>query len=238
METPPTATDPRDWEALDDSSSAPWSPDAEELEGHVAGLSQVRAGAFLFLLGYALTFVAVILFYFTGYLRLSFPSPDTYSSGIVSTSVFVPFTIVLGLAVSLVAFLFYRDGFAALRTLDDRFRWSPSFAWLSIIGIVFVFLGLGALLLVLYTFELYFALGLLVIGAVLGLVGSIGTVVGLWRMGVRYAESMLRFGAILTLVPVLGILGQFLVIVGSTRVHSRLLRSQYSQLMDRIPTLQ
>lgn len=238
MEIPAIATDSRDWETPNASSSASVLPEAEELEGHIAGLSQVRSGAFLFLLGSALSGAAPIVFYSTGYLRLSLPSPGTYSSGIVSTALFVPFTFLVGLAFSLVAFLFYRDGFGALRTLDDRFRWSPSFAWLAIIGIVFVVVGLAALALALSTFELYWGLGLLVIGVVLGLVGSIGTLVGVWRIGVRYAESMFQIGAILTLLPVLSIVGQLLVLLGSTRVRSRLLRGHHFPVVDRVPTLQ
>lgn len=228
METPVVAEDSLDGKTPNASVSAWVSPEAEELEGHPAGLSQVRTGAFLFLLGSALSVAAPILFSSTGYLRLSIPSPGTYSSGIVSTSLFVPFTFLVGLTFSFVAFWFYHDGFAALRTLDERFRWSPSFAWLAIIGIVLVLVGLAALDLALFAFVLYFGLGLLALGTVLILVGVIGILVGLWRMGVRYHESLFQVGAFLTLLPFLSLVGQLLVLWGSTRVRSRILPDRIS----------
>ena len=121
---------------------------------------------------------------------------------------------------------------------DDRFRWSPSFAWLAILGMVFVWIGVTALILALSTFVLYLGLGLLVIGAVQILVGAIGTLVGLWRLGVRYNESMFEVGAILTLLPVLSIGGQLPVLFGAARALSRLQNHWIPPVVDRVPTLE
>lgn len=56
---------------------------------------------------------------------------------------------------------------------------------------------------------------LAVIGGVLSLIGTIGGVIlGLWRVGVRYDQTILKVAAILVIIPFLSIVSPILVIIG------------------------
>lgn len=64
---------------------------------------------------------------------------------------------------------------------------------------------------------------LISIGGVLGLIGLIGgQILGLWRAGSKYNETLLKIGAIFAIVPLLDIIAPILVIVGANQVKHRL----------------
>jgi hypothetical protein len=65
---------------------------------------------------------------------------------------------------------------------------------------------------------------LLLIGAVLVLIGYIGgMILGLWRVGGSYGQTVLKVAAILTIIPFLGLIAPILVLIGvnSAKVKAR-----------------
>jgi hypothetical protein len=64
---------------------------------------------------------------------------------------------------------------------------------------------------------------LIVIGGLLALVGLIGgQILGLWRAGSKYNETLLKLGAIFAIIPLLNIVAPILVIVGANQAKNRL----------------
>jgi uncharacterized protein DUF973 len=64
---------------------------------------------------------------------------------------------------------------------------------------------------------------LTLLGAVLTIVGLIGgLMLGLWRVGSRYDETLLQVAAIFVIIPLLNIVAPILVIVGAHGARSRL----------------
>ena len=68
--------------------------------------------------------------------------------------------------------------------------------------------------------ALYFFI--MLIGGILALVGLIGgQVLGLWRLGSKYDEAILKAGAIFIVVPFLNIASPILIIVGTNRARAK-----------------
>jgi hypothetical protein len=52
-------------------------------------------------------------------------------------------------------------------------------------------------------------------GAIVLLIGYIGMLIGVWRLGKRYHNDRFRIGAILLILPFLGVVGAALILVGT-----------------------
>jgi hypothetical protein len=160
-----------------------------------------------------------------------------------SISLLFPVTFVIELAAIAVLTMGFRD----LRRVDRGEFSTPS--TLMLIMIAGTFVSAAGVLLIFSTFSGIFttALGpstvtqpagamaaigslfldsiLALLGAVLSLVGLIGgLMLGLWRVGSRYDESLLKVAAIFTIIPLLNIVAPILVIVGAHGAKSRLSR--------------
>ncbi|HYB07961.1 MAG TPA: DUF973 family protein [Nitrososphaerales archaeon] len=62
----------------------------------------------------------------------------------------------------------------------------------------------------------------MLIGGLLGLIGLIGgQILGLWRVGSRYNETIVKVGAIFAIVPFLDVVAPILVIVGAYQAKGR-----------------
>jgi len=82
---------------------------------------------------------------------------------------------------------------------------TPSAAFLSLVANLLVY-GLLAL-----------------VGGILVLIGVIGGVIlGLWRVGSRYNETVIKVGAIFVIIPLLDIVAPILIIVGAYQARGRL----------------
>lgn len=82
---------------------------------------------------------------------------------------------------------------------------TPSGAFASAIGTVILFAlvsGLGGLL------------------ALIGIIG--GQILGLWRVGTRYNETIFKIGAIFVVIPLLNVVAPVLIIVAAHQVKGRL----------------
>ncbi len=64
------------------------------------------------------------------------------------------------------------------------------------------------------------------VGGLLVLVGIIGgQILGLWRVGVRYNETVIKVGAIFSVIPILNIVAPILVLIGAHEARGRLVES-------------
>lgn len=69
----------------------------------------------------------------------------------------------------------------------------------------------------------------LVLAAILALVGFIGMLLGLWRVGTRYQSSTIKAGTILLIFPVLNFVGAILILVGAHSARGSLDRGTPTQ---------
>ena len=146
----------------------------------------------------------------------------------------------VAIVVSLIAYYLFRRAFVRLRTVDSRFESTPTFALLVMIGLVLLLPGLVAIISLEISIlncaagarpipttcvtDLGALLGgvvLLLIAGILALVGYIGVLVGIWRLGTRYDESMFKVAAVLIIFPYLNIVGVILLLLGTRRVQAR-----------------
>ncbi|MGC1839101.1 MAG: DUF973 family protein, partial [Candidatus Acidiferrales bacterium] len=66
--------------------------------------------------------------------------------------------------------------------------------------------------------------GILVVTAIVAVVGYIGLLVGIWRLGTRYGEGLFKAAAILLIFPGLSLVGAILIIVCCHSLQHRLRR--------------
>lgn len=74
--------------------------------------------------------------------------------------------------------------------------------------------------------SLLIDVALLGLGSLLLLIGLIGgQILGLWRVGSRYDETVIKLGAIFAVIPLLNVVAPILVIVGAFQIRGRLPRT-------------
>jgi uncharacterized membrane protein len=145
----------------------------------------------------------------------------------------------IGLVLSLLELWFYRQSFRALAPGDPRFATPATLVLVALIAVVIVVLGAIALVDVVYQAILCTGsgnpitstcinvgnlLGLVAIvgiGSIVALVGFIGLLIGIWRLGTRYGEGMFKVGAILLLFPVLSFVGFILILVAARSARAK-----------------
>jgi len=154
----------------------------------------------------------------------------------------VEWVVLLGLGggFAVVWILLVRAGMETLAPIDSRFSSPATLGWFALVGIVLVFVGLGVFLEALQSalgcagtgtpvptscFLGGWFLGgiaVLAIGGVLALIGYIGLLLGIWRLGGRYHDEKFQVGAILFIFPLLNIVGQILILMATGQAASRL----------------
>ena len=71
--------------------------------------------------------------------------------------------------------------------------------------------------------TLIFAAVLAVIGGIMALIGTIGgQILGLWRVGSKYDETIIKVGAIFVIIPLLNFVAPLLILIGAYQVRGRL----------------
>ena len=136
-------------------------------------------------------------------------------------------------AVGLATLVLLRGSFRSLAPVDRRFSTPATLALVALFGVVIVLIGVGLLLVGLYQavscvgsgnpltrgclFSGVFlgGLGLIVVGAIATLVGGIGILIGIWRLGSRHDESLFKVAAILLIFPIVSIVGAILMLVAA-----------------------
>lgn len=212
------------------------SPSAPK-EVDLAALASIKIAAIVAIVGTALGYVYLIVeSVWWGY-SFGLPSAGSTTTFPASTVWAVFGTDAVNLLIAAVSFGFLRAGFARLRGSDMRFASAPAFAVVAIVGFLLLAGGLLALAsAVVATFRcaggvtpipsncvslgsLLGGVGLLGLGAVVLLIGAIGTLIGVWRLGDRYDDGLFKAGAILLVF--VGIVGAILLLIGVTRAEGR-----------------
>jgi hypothetical protein len=150
----------------------------------------------------------------------------------------VAYLAAFAITLELIALLILTSGVRDLAKVDrDRFGTPSILLLLAIAGLVLIGLGVFPMLSnvsslisqapatpssvpsqaffsALSSLIVYFVL--LVLGGILALVGVIGGVIlGLWRVGGRYDQTMIKIGAIFFIIPLLNIIAPVLLLVGA-----------------------
>jgi hypothetical protein len=164
------------------------------------------------------------------------------AGGVTAASVLYDLEVlaVVSVALSITSFYFLRSAFARVAPVDEELRTPSSLALVAIVGYVIVVLGLLVLIQALVVTLncvgatrpapsscldaglLFEGLGVIVLGGILAIIGVIGIVIGVWRLGTRYKEDLLHVGAVLSIIPLLNVVGQVLIFYGAYKVRQRL----------------
>ncbi len=206
-------------------------PSPETRERDVGALRWVRLAAILALVAGVAGIAANWIFNALSFLTVT----STTSGSVVSVGPLVSLeaylAVVLVLAVTELALL--RAGFWLLSGVDESFSTPSSLAIVAMAGMVMVVLGVVVFLDALVRAvecsgagnplssaclgngEFLGSIALLGIGAIVALVGYIGVLIGLWRLGTRYNDSMFKVGAILLIFPFLNLVGAILILIGA-----------------------
>ena len=218
------------------------TPNFQSRPTDVRALTDTKAGAVYSMIGFLLSVVGGYLFSSTGAFFGGFScsagtcSVPSVAAGLV-TGLFV--VVLVGLIFAILAVLKFRSAFQALVPVDYRFRSPASLSILVIIGAILLLLGFGLLLAgavgVLgscgsnYNYtncynQVTSSAGLLLggiaaagLGVLIAFIGEILVLIGIWRLGTRYNESMLKIGAIFVIIPFLDIVAPFLIYFGASQ---------------------
>lgn len=137
------------------------------------------------------------------------------------------FVAIVGVLIGFISILLYRAGFRSLREIaPDQFSTPYTFTTVLLVGIAL--LALGLLIVIAGTVGL--SLSSLLIGAVFIIIGVIllflgdiiGIILGLWRVGTRYDNTLIKVGAIFFIIPYLDVLAPILVFVGANSVEHQI----------------
>jgi|YelNatPaOPRAMG01_1025707.scaffolds.fasta_scaffold07067_10 hypothetical protein len=146
-------------------------------------------------------------------------------SGSIITRISALFIVAfVGIVISFVSILLYRAGFRALREVN-RMSFGTPYTFMTVFLVGFGILILALLLIFVgassASFDLIIAGGILALVSVIFiLLGDvIGIVLGLWRVGERYNNTLIKVGAIFYIIPYLGLLAPILVFIGSNSVE-------------------
>jgi hypothetical protein len=145
--------------------------------------------------------------------------------------------VVAGSVLQVVSFGLYTSAFGLLRRVDLRFRVPRILTIVGLVGFVMILLGTGLILGFIFQAVscaasgaasscldpslLLGASGLILLGSILGLVGWIGLLVGIFRAGSRYESSLLKVGAILMIIPLVNIVAPVLIFVAFRGIPAR-----------------
>jgi hypothetical protein len=219
----------------------PWGASPESLattrERNVRALRDVQWAAVIGLVGAVLGYVLETFENFARFLTVS----STNNGPILS----LPNEAALGayvasaLVLALVGFLLYTRAFRTWRGVAEGFSTPATLGLLAVIGLVLVGAGLGLFLLAiaqaiacvgagnpltsgcLLTGAFWGGVALLLIGAIVLLVGYIGILIGIWRVGSHFNNSLFKIGAVLLIIPYLSVVGEILILIGARQELGR-----------------
>ena len=145
--------------------------------------------------------------------------------------------------ISIVGLLLLTSGFRGLSKSDSRFSLPSIFMIIMIIGYVLAVVGVVPLVndipnliaqapttgnapssaFATLLSTLIFSIALIGLGGLLAFIGLIGgMILGLWRVGSKYDETLIKIGAIFIIIPLLNIVAPILILVGVSGARGRL----------------
>jgi hypothetical protein len=222
------------WNPAAFQSHRPLSP---EVDG--VALSDILLGALILVFGSVLSLVAL------QFANLGSGGAATANGGLSISTGSLDLLIALstlGALLEALVFVKFRQGFVRLRSVDPKFGTPANLSILAIVGILILLPILIAFLEVINstvaclngappsmanqscidpgTFLGVTAL-LLVVGIIL-LVGYVGTLIGLYRLGDRYGVTMFKVGAVLMIIPYVNLIGAILLVLGAHSTRKRI----------------
>jgi hypothetical protein len=194
-------------------------------------------------------YVTFSVFYSSGIYNLPANStPSQVSAALTPLFQDLSFLAPFGIALGLVGAIFLALGLRSLGRVDaSQFSLPWKFMIVFLIGIAVVAVALVPLLLELPNLisqvpvtsttpsaDFISAIGTLLlaalvvsVGGIMVLIGAIGGVMlGLWRVGARYGETIIKVAAIFTIIPLLSIVAPILVLIGAYQAKGRLGKPQ------------
>jgi uncharacterized membrane protein len=220
--------------------AAPGVPNPASRPADVQALSNVSIAAILALVG---AIVGLALFFTTNaasIIGVSTGASGTSFSLSLSTLYLLIATSGISIVLTILELVFYRSAFHTLAPHDSRFSTPASLVLLALIAILIIvaaaaYLVYGAYEAILCAgsghpvtsacFSVGTLLGLVAIvgvAAVLALIGWIGLLIGIWRLGSRYNESLFKVGAVLLIFPVLNVVAVILILVAARSARARI----------------
>ncbi len=215
----------------------------------VRSLGRVRRAAIYGMFGFVINFAAIYLLYYESFV-FTFSSDCTgaqhlcgFTTNASAGAVEAYFALyVAGAIASVLAFLAFRDAFRALAPVDVQFRPPARYALLAPIGAIVTLIGLAALVAIaepIFTScnatasagcynavhtavqQAILPVGLVLIGSVLNLIGTVMVLLGVWRLGARFDDSTFKIAAVLLIFPFLDFIGTVLVFASATTALRR-----------------
>jgi len=144
-----------------------------------------------------------------------------------------------GVVFTLLELWFFRKAFRTLARQDQKFSTPATLVFVAFVAVLIIVGAAMGTFVLLYQSVLcagsghvitstcfdagtIFALaGVFLLGAVVLLVGYIGLVIGVWRLGTRYGEGMFKIGAILLIIPFLNIVGSVFILVAARSASAK-----------------
>ena len=214
------------------------TPSGASREADLHALSSVVTAALVALIAAAISLAGLFLSPTSVLTEVSTDASGTSVTLSVSSLAIFAILAGVGVVLFLLELVYYRDAFRTLAAHDSRFSTPAKLVLLLLVTTVIIgLLGLAVVYLLyeaavcagagaaitsacLNTGSTITVVGLLGLTAVAALVGFIGLLLGLWRLGSRYGEGKFKVGAILLIIPLLNIVGIILILVAarSTRL--------------------
>jgi hypothetical protein len=205
----------------------------------IKGVGWARAAAVTSLLGLLIAWLGPFAIIFVTGVELHYRGFHI-GSGMATVASIEDLIIIIavGAAFSIVALILYLVSFNALRKTGPGFGGPVA---LMVIGLLGLFLILVGLVLVLEDFlnavacahsgatsscldisQLAGAVLAIFAGLFFALLGWIGLVIGIYRIGNRFDSTLTKVGGILTIIPIVGLIAPILVLVGTHQILRRL----------------
>ncbi|MCI4339542.1 MAG: DUF973 family protein [Thermoplasmata archaeon] len=202
-------------------------------------LSSVTIAAVLGLIGQLVGLVALFVTPTAGLLMVTTTSSGTTFAANPSGLIDFGILVSVGTVLTILELIYYRDAFHTLSPHDDRFSTPSTLVTILLVALPIVLLSAIALLDLLYESiacagignpipancinggSVLAAVAVLGIAAVLALIGYVGLLVGIWRLGTRYDSSAFKVGAVLLLIPLLNVVAAILIIVSARSCRER-----------------
>ena len=212
-------------------------PSAGSRAAQVSSLSRVALAAILVLVGQMWGIVVLAITNISGLIsvttsssgaKISLPSPWLWVAYLLG-----------GAVVALTEILLFWAAFRGLAREDRSFSTPASLAVVAFVGVVLALTGLGVFLKALYdavacagtgvpipsscltTGTFWAGVALLGIGALLAVIGYVGVLVGIWRLGTRYVDSLFKVGAVLLIFPYLNLIGGVMILVAARKARGK-----------------